>query len=112
MNGKRMNTALKLVGECRVDHAVTLKPGLSAERLRYNIKAEVRLAARPVPGMSLMQMGFVFDVQALRRESRNKLSRNDVLYSHFRSDPTKHPLGNNKALGVTARRADLPAVKS
>jgi hypothetical protein len=112
MNGKRMNAALKLIGECGVDHAVPFKPGLSAERLRYNIKAEVRLAARPMPGVSLVQMGFVFNVQALRRESRNKLSRYDVLYSHFRSDPAKHRFGNNKALGVTARRADLPAVKS
>ena len=112
MNGKRMNTALKLVGECRVDHAVAFKPGLSAERLRYNIKAEVGLAARPMPGMSLVQMGFVFDVHAVRRESRDKLSRYDVLHSHFGSDPAKPAFGNNKALGVTARRADLPAVKS
>ena len=112
MNGKGMNAALKLVGECRVDHAMAFKPGLSAKRLRYNIEAEVRLAARPMPGMSLVQVGFVFDVQALGRESRNKLSRYDVLYSHFRSDPAKHRFGNNKALGVTARRADLPAVKS
>jgi hypothetical protein len=112
MDGKGMNAALEFVGECRVDHAVAFKPGLSAERLRYNIKAEVRLAARPMPGMSLVQMGFVFDVQALRRESRNKLGRYDVLYSHFRSKPAKRPFGNNKALGVTARRADLPAVKS
>jgi len=82
MNGKRMHAAPELAGECRVDHAVALKPGLSAERPRYNIKAEVRLAARPMPGMPLMQMGFVFDVQALRRESRNKLSRYNVLHSH------------------------------
>ena len=92
MNGKRMNAPLKLVGECRVDHAVTFKPGLSAERLRYNIQAEVRLAAGPMPGMSLVQMGFVFDVQALRRESRNQLGRYDVLHSHFRPAPAKHGL--------------------
>ena len=96
MNGKRMNAPLKLVGECRVDHAVTFKPGLSAERLRYNIQAEVRLAAGPMPGMSLVQMGFVFDVQALRRQSRNKLGRYDVLHSHFRSDPGKHALATIK----------------
>ena len=82
MNGKRMHAAPELAGECRVDHAVALKPGLSAERPGYNIKAEVRLAARPMPGVSLVQMGFVFDAQALRRESRNKLSRYNVLHSH------------------------------
>jgi len=112
MNGKRMNTALELVGECRVDHAVAFKPGLSAERLGYNIKAEVRLAARPMPGMSLVQMGFVFDVQALRRESRNKLGRYDVLHSQLSGPIQPSTLGNNKTLGVPARRADLPAVKS
>jgi hypothetical protein len=112
MNGKGMNAALKLVGECRVDHAMAFKPGLSAKRLRYNIEAEVRLAARPMPGMSLVQVGFVFDVQALRRESRNKLSRYDVLHSHFQVRSGQARLGDNKALGVMARRADLPAVKS
>jgi hypothetical protein len=35
-------------------------------------------------------------VQALGRESRNKLSRYDVLYSHFRSDPAEHPLATIK----------------
>jgi len=96
MNGKRMNAALELVGKCRVDHAVAFKPGLPAERLRYNIEAEVRLATRLMPGMSLVQMGFVFDVQALGRERRNKLSGYDVLHSHFRSDPAKHALATIK----------------
>ena len=96
MNGKRMNAALELAGECRVDHAVALKPGLSAERPRYNIKAEVRLAARPMPGVSLVQMGFVFDAQALRRESRNKLSRYDVLHSHCQARSCQACLGDNK----------------
>jgi hypothetical protein len=96
MNGKRMDPAFEFVGECRVDHAVAFKPGLSAERLRYNIEAEVRLAARPVPGMSLVQMGFVFDVQALRREGRNQLGRYDVVHSHFRPDPEKGGLATIK----------------
>jgi hypothetical protein len=43
----------------------------------------VRFASGPVPGMPRMQMGFVFDVQALGRESRNQLCRDDVLHSHF-----------------------------
>jgi hypothetical protein len=112
MNGERMDTALEFVGERRVDHAVAFEPGLSAECLRYNIEAEVRLAPRPMPGMSLVQMGFVFDVQALRRESRNKLGRYDVLHSHCQARSTQVRVGNNKTLGVPARRADLPAVKS
>jgi hypothetical protein len=101
MNSKRMDAAFELVGERRVDHTVAFKPGLPAERLRYDIKTEVRLASRPMPGMSLVQMGFVFDVQALRCESRNKLGRYDVVHSHFRPDPEKQALGDNKTLGVT-----------
>ena len=85
MNGKRMDATLELLGERGVDHAVAFKPGLSAERLRYNIETEVRLAARSVSGMSLVQMGFVFDMQALRGESRNKLGRDDVLHSHYQA---------------------------
>ncbi len=112
MNGKRVDAALELVGECRVDHAVAFKPALPAERLRYNIQAEVRLAARPMSSMSLVQMGFVFNVQALRRESRNKLSRYDVLYSHCQAPICQAGVGNNKTLGVPAGRADLGAVKS
>jgi hypothetical protein len=112
MDGKRMDAALELVGECRIDHAVAFKPALSAERPRHNIKTEMRLTARPMPGMSLVQMGFVFDMQALRRESRNKLGRYDVLHSHCQARSSQVRVGNNKALGVPARRADLPTVKS
>ena len=85
MNGERMDAALELVGKRGVDHAMAFEPGLSTERLRHTIEAEVRLAARPVSGMSLVQMGFVFDMQALRGESRNKLGRDDVLHSHYQA---------------------------
>jgi len=77
-----MDAALKFVRQRGVDHAVAFEPGLSPERSRHNIESEMRLAARAMAGMSLMQMGFVFNVQALRRKSRNKLGRYDVLHSH------------------------------
>ena len=112
MNGERMDAAFEFVRQRCVDHAVAFKPGLSAERLRYNIEAEVGLAARPMPGVSLVQMGFVFDVQALGRESRNELGRYDVLHTHRQAQSRTARLGNNKTLGVQPRRADLPAVKS
>ena len=82
MNGERMDAALELVRQRRVDHTVPFEPALSRKGFRYNIEAEMRLAARPVPGVALMQTGFVFDVQALRCESRNKPGRYDVLHSH------------------------------
>jgi len=112
MNGKRVDATLELVRERRVDHTVAFEPGLSPERLRYNIEAEVRFTARPVAGMSLVQMGFVFDVQALRRESCNKLGCYDVLHPHCQVQSSQARPGGNKTLGVLARQADLPAVKA
>src|SRR5690349_20707695 len=116
MNGERMDAALEFVRQRRVDHAVAFQPGLSPERPRYNIESEMRLAARPMAGMALMQMGFVFDVQAFRRKSCNKFGRDDVLDSHCqaRSGQARlcaNTLGDNKTLGVPAGRAVLPAVK-
>ena len=112
MNGKRVDAAPELAGQRCVNHAVAFEAGLSAERLRHNIKAEVRLAARPMPGMSLMQVGFVLDVQALRRESRNEFGCYDVVHSHRQAWSRREWIGDNKPLGVPARRADLSAVKS
>ena len=40
----------------RIYHAMSLDPALPFEGLRYNIDPEMRLAARPVAGMALMQM--------------------------------------------------------
>jgi hypothetical protein len=112
MNGKRVDAALELVRERRVDHAVAFEPGLSPEGPRYDIESEVRLAARPVAGMSHVQMRVVFDVQALRREGCNKLGRYDVLHSHGQARSSQAGPGDNKTLGVLARQADLLAVKS
>jgi hypothetical protein len=112
MNGKRVDAALELVRERRVNHAVAFESGLSPERLCYNIESEVRLAARPVAGMSLVQMRFVFHVQALWREGCNKLGRYDVLHSHGQVRSSRAVAGDNKTLGVLARQADLFAVKS
>jgi len=41
-----------------------LQPALPAERLRYNIKPVMGLAAGAMSGMSLMKMGLVLDMQA------------------------------------------------
>src|SRR5262249_23276464 len=112
MDRERVDAALELVRQRRVDHAVSFEPGLSPERLRYNIEAEVRLAARAMSGMSLLRMGFVFAVHALGGEGRNELGRQEVLLSRglLRSGPAG--FGANKTLEVSLRRAVLPAVKS
>ena len=114
MNGECMNAAFELVRQGRIDHAVAFEPALPGKGRRYDIEAKVRLAARPMPGVPLVQTGFVFDMQALRRESCNKLGRYDVLHSHCEvsiGGPVQDG-GRNKPLGVPVRRADLPAVKS
>jgi hypothetical protein len=59
----------ELACERGVYHAMTLDPALPLEGLRHNIHSEMRLAARPVAGMALMQMGFVLDLEAFGKES-------------------------------------------
>jgi hypothetical protein len=113
MDGERMDPGLEFTRQRRVDHAVAFEPALSPECVRYDIEAEVRLAARPMPGMPRMQMGFVFNVQALGRERRNELGRDNVLHSHCEARCRQRcRLRDNKILGVPTRGADLPSVKS
>ena len=51
-----MHGALKFRRQRRIYHAVALDPALPFEGRRHNIHPEMRLAARPVAGMALMQM--------------------------------------------------------
>jgi len=82
MNGKSVDAALELACQRGIDHAVAFEPALPTEGFRYDIKPVMALAARPVSGMSFVQMRFVFDMQALGRESRQQFCRDDVLHSH------------------------------
>jgi hypothetical protein len=62
---------------------MTLDPALPLEGLRHNIHPEVRIAARPVAGMALMQMGFVLDLEAFRNESFAQLVCDSLLSCHL-----------------------------
>src|SRR6478672_4574865 len=53
---QRVHAAGEFRGERRIYHAVAIDPALPFEGGRHNINAEVRLAARPVAGVALMQM--------------------------------------------------------
>ncbi len=53
---QRMNISRKFRRKRRINHAVALYPALPLECLRHNIDPEMRLAARPMAGMALMQM--------------------------------------------------------
>jgi hypothetical protein len=53
---QRVDASRKFRRQRRINHAVTLDPALPLERRRHNIDPEMRLAARPMAGMALMQM--------------------------------------------------------
>ena len=78
MDRQRMHAAGELRGERRIDHAMALDPALSLEGLRHNIDPEMGLSARPMARMTLMLVGFIDHPQALRRESRGQLFRDDL----------------------------------
>ena len=82
MDGERVHTAGKLGRERGIDHAVALNPVLPAKGFRYDIKSEMGLAAGPVSGMTFVPTGFVFDVQALRRESLVQLFCDEIARLH------------------------------
>ena len=73
VDGERVHTTFEFARQRAVDHAVAFQPGLPFERLRHDINAEMRLPARPVPGMAFVLVGFVQHLEALRRESLGQL---------------------------------------
>src|SRR5262245_26163284 len=83
MNRKRVDAGIQLAGQRVVDHAVTLDAALPLEGIRHDINSEVGLAARPMPGMSCVQVGFIDHVEALRRESPGQLLRNSAAGGHI-----------------------------
>ena len=56
MDRQRMHAAGEFRGQRRIYHTMAVDPGLPFEGRRYDIDAKVRLAARPVAGVTLMQM--------------------------------------------------------
>jgi hypothetical protein len=82
MDSECVHAAGELAGERRVDHAMPFQPALSAESFRHDIESEVRLAAGPVSGVAFMAMGFIFDMQALGRESIAQLFRDEIACLH------------------------------
>src|SRR5262249_35158862 len=82
VNRERMHGTCELVGKRRINHAVPLDPALSFESSRHNIDPEVRLAARPVAGMTLMQMRLVLDFKAFGKESFAQLVRDSLARVH------------------------------
>ena len=96
MDSKRVHGSRKFAGKRRINHAVTLDPALSLESRRYNINTEMRFAACPVAGMAFMQVRFVHDFEAFRKESFAQLV-DDNLASGHDGEIGRHPSGVNGA---------------
>jgi hypothetical protein len=62
---------------------VALDPALFFEGLRHNIDPEVGFSAGPMARMTFMQVGLVDHPQALRRERRGQLFRDDLTNAHL-----------------------------
>jgi len=82
LDRQRVHGPLKFRLKRGIDHAMAFDPALPFEGPRHNIDPEMRLAARPVAGMALMQMGFVRDVEAFGHESFTQLVYDIVLGAH------------------------------
>jgi hypothetical protein len=83
VNSERVHAAGKLAGERRVDHAMAFEPALSAEGFRHDIESEVSLATGPMSGVAFVLVGFILDLQALRRESIAQLFRDEIACLHI-----------------------------
>jgi len=96
MNRKRVHGSRKFAGKRRINHAVTLDTALSLEGWRYDINTEMRFAACPVAGMAFVQVRFVHDFEAFRRESFAQLVDDNVASGHD-GEIGRHPSGVNGA---------------
>ena len=63
VNGERMHAARQFVRQSAINQAVALQPGLPFERFRHDIDTEMRLPARPMPGMAFMLVQFVHHIR-------------------------------------------------
>ena len=82
MDGERMDAAFQLACQGRIDHAVAFEPALPAKGCRHDIEPVMGFAARPMPGMAFMQMGFILDMQTFGRKSGKQFRGDDILYTH------------------------------
>ena len=94
MNRERVYGTGEFARKRRVYHAVTIDAALPLEGLRHNMDPEMRLAARPVPRVSLMEMGFVLDLEALGQESFAQLVRDNLPGRHVAALILRPPFVN------------------
>ena len=82
MDGERVDAAGEFVRKFSLIMRWRSSPGLTFERLRYDIDPEMSLPARPVPGMAFVPVQFVHHLEALRFESLGQLLCDEIGGSH------------------------------
>lgn len=105
MDGEGVDAVLELADKRRVDHAVALEPALAAKRFRDDIDPEMSLTARPVPCMPCMLVGLVHHFDALGRERRIQLFRDDVARGHGGAHSARD--GRRSTVGLREKRVNV-----
>ncbi len=82
VDGQRVNATSEFRRQQRIYHAMAVDPALPFERIRHNMYPEMGFAARPVAGMTFMQMRFVDDVEAFGMESLPQLMCDVIFGCH------------------------------
>jgi hypothetical protein len=77
-----MHAAGELGRKDCVNHAVTFHAAFPTEGIRHDRHPEMALAPRPLAGVSRVLVGFVNDIETLRRESLGQLVRDEILDRH------------------------------
>jgi len=105
VDGKCVDTAGKLLGQNTVNQAMAFHPGLTFERARHDIDAEVALPSRAVAGMAFMQVGFVHHIDALGGESLGQLFCDQVCGPHTAQlEGGRARVNGREAVELTAMR--------
>ena len=104
MNGERVHAAREFARERGIYHAMALEAALSAKGVRYDIECEMRFAARPVPGVSLVPMRFILDMKAFGRESVAQLFRDQIACVHGTSMNPKVETGFSDKIMLSPKR--------
>jgi hypothetical protein len=82
VDGEGVDTAGQFIGQNTVDQAMAFHPGLTFEGLRHDIDPEMSLPALAMPGMTLVLVGFVLDLEALRRQGLGQFPFDNIGGSH------------------------------
>jgi len=77
-----MDLSCKFIGQNRIDHTVTLQPGLPREDRRNHAHGEVALARSRRTSMARMVMGVIDDFQDFGREGGGQFLFDDLFDAH------------------------------